>query len=184
MARGGSRQGKPGASICDPSAVLDSFDAIPDTCWLWTGASDRRGHGKVRTLNAEGRRSSTNAHRAVYLILVGPIPSDLQLDHLCRNPSCVNPGHMEPVTNDENQFRRRGCKPYCPAGHAMTEDNRVWRSGCFKCRTCIRERDNAYKRRTVAERREATRVANRRYYEANRERLKEAQRGRREAVRG
>lgn len=45
------------------------------------------------------------AHRVIYERIVGPVPVDLQLDHLCRNKRCVNPGHLEVVTNAENQQR-------------------------------------------------------------------------------
>lgn len=50
------------------------------------------------------------AHRAVYDEIVGPIPYGLTLDHLCANPPCVNPAHMEPVTPGEN--RKRGGSPH------------------------------------------------------------------------
>jgi hypothetical protein len=41
---------------------------------------------------------------------VGPIPSGMQIDHLCRNTLCVNPDHMEVVTNAENGRRGAGAK--------------------------------------------------------------------------
>jgi hypothetical protein len=47
------------------------------------------------------------AHRFAYLEFVGPIPDGLVLDHLCRNKKCVNPDHLEPVTNAENLRRGR-----------------------------------------------------------------------------
>jgi hypothetical protein len=45
------------------------------------------------------------AHRFAYELLVGPIPEDLELDHLCRVRHCVNPAHLEPVTHLENILR-------------------------------------------------------------------------------
>lgn len=62
-------------------------------CWVWQGALDRDGYGRI---GYEGRTFA--AHRISYRQWVRPIPSWLQLDHLCRNPSCVNPAHLEAVT--------------------------------------------------------------------------------------
>jgi hypothetical protein len=76
----------------------------PDGCWEWTGAMSRAtGYGKA-TMN--GR--SDGAHRIMYELIVGPIPTGLDLDHLCRNRICVNPAHLEPVTRSENVRRGIG----------------------------------------------------------------------------
>jgi hypothetical protein len=66
------------------------------------------------------------AHRVVYEILVGPIPSGLQLDHICSVPWCVNPDHLEPVTAKENT--RRG----------STGQNMVAKISCHcgECKVC------------------------------------------------
>ena len=75
---------------------------IPDErdCWQWKGAESGNGYGKV---SISGRMKM--AHRAIYEILIGPIPEGLVLDHLCRNRGCCNPLHMEPVTVQENTRR-------------------------------------------------------------------------------
>lgn len=77
-------------------------DKNPDGsgCWIWTGALTTNGYGQVRW----GDRT-LRAYRLVYELLVGPIPDGLQLDHLCRNRRCVNPAHLEPVTQWENWAR-------------------------------------------------------------------------------
>jgi hypothetical protein len=73
-------------------------------CWLWTGALDRDGYGRV-TVNGQGGKM---AHRIAYELAVGPIPEGLTLDHsVCGVTRCVNPAHMEPVTNAENARRAR-----------------------------------------------------------------------------
>lgn len=72
-------------------------------CWVWQWAKDANGYGKKRH---DGHMRM--AHRVYYELRHGPIPDDLPLDHLCRNPSCVNPDHLEPVTNAENL--RRGTR--------------------------------------------------------------------------
>jgi hypothetical protein len=45
------------------------------------------------------------AHRVAYEQFVGTVPDGLELDHLCENKACVNPGHLEPVTRSENVRR-------------------------------------------------------------------------------
>lgn len=105
-----------------------------DGCWLWTGGKSSAGYG---TFNMGDDRYDY-AHRISYRLHVGPIPQGLVLDHLCSNPACVNPAHLEAVTQRENT--RRGflrLRPTCPRGHvhdAQTKD------GHRKCRQCVRER--------------------------------------------
>lgn len=70
-------------------------------CWLWQGHLDRHGYG---TICIDGRTSG--AHRVAYAAWRGPIPVGLEIDHLCREPRCVNPEHLEPVTRLENMRRR------------------------------------------------------------------------------
>ena len=77
---------------------------LPTGCIEWTGRCDARwGYSRFR-VNGQ----MTYGHRAAYEMVRGPIPDGLVLDHLCRNPPCVNPGHLEPVTDLENI--RRGEK--------------------------------------------------------------------------
>lgn len=111
----------------------------PNTgCWLWLGSLDRGGYGKLA--------SGAIAHRVVYEQHKGPIPEGRQLDHLCRQRSCVNPDHLEPVTRRENVIRgnvSRGAdrtgKPFCKHGHALTPENTYTGRGWDECRVCRRE---------------------------------------------
>lgn len=73
-----------------------------DTCWIWFGAQNGKGYGSFRT-----GATHVLPHRFSYELLVGPIPAGLQIDHLCFTPRCVNPKHLEPVTNKINCSRRR-----------------------------------------------------------------------------
>ena len=112
-------------------------------CWLWAGALNSKGYGNVRI---NGRNHL--AHRVSYTMHKGPIPSGLELDHLCRVTSCVNPDHLEAVTHQENC--RRGdagkicgawqrAKTHCPQGHAYAGDNLFFQHGGRRaCRACSR----------------------------------------------
>jgi hypothetical protein len=88
--------------------IYSRIDRDPSGCWLWRGAKDQKGYGTAR-FPVNGVNRVGNVHRIVYEIEHGPIPKGLTLDHLCRNPSCVNPKHLEPVTYSENI--RRGQSP-------------------------------------------------------------------------
>lgn len=70
-------------------------------CWDWAGTHDRLGYARV---GVTGSRS-VPAHRALYELLVEPIPDGLVLDHRCRNRGCVNPSHLDVVTQQENVQR-------------------------------------------------------------------------------
>jgi len=62
-------------------------------CWLWLHTKDSKGYGRF------GYKYKTYmAHRASYEFFVDTIPNGLVIDHLCRNTSCVNPKHLEPVS--------------------------------------------------------------------------------------
>jgi len=75
-------------------------------CWIWQGAVTNGGYGSVSVIGQKGKP----AHRAMYEVLVGVIPSGKELDHLCRVKLCVNPQHLEVVTKTENMRRRPATK--------------------------------------------------------------------------
>src|ERR1700744_2049046 len=90
-------------------------------CWEWQPQSrDRHGYGRT-WINGK----VVLAHRAVYELALGPIPDGLTLDHLCSNPPCVNPWHLDPVSMLENILRGRnhGHETHCPLGHPYSGPN-------------------------------------------------------------
>lgn len=116
--------------------------AVGDECWTWTASGNGQGYGKFY---ASGK--PVYAHRYAYELLVGRIPEGLSLDHLCRNPGCVNPDHLEPVTHAENlkrgdHFTRNAArlKTHCKHGHEFTAENTyiIPSTGSRHCRTCRR----------------------------------------------
>lgn len=117
-----------------------------DGCWEWTGSiCPSTGYGR---LLVRGRRFM--AHRYAYELLVGEIPDGLQIDHLCRVRTCVNPDHLEPVTLGENVLRGAGItaqnarKTHCKRGHPFDDENTYWpphRPGTRWCRECRRMHD-------------------------------------------
>ena len=125
-----------------PEKVAAKIMPVEDGCWLWTASLRLNGYGQMQW---DGKNHG--AHRLVYELLVGPIPPGLEVDHLCRVRSCVNPDHMEPVTHQENSARGlRGRlstpKTHCPRNHPYSRENLYVHptSGAPVCRACKKAR--------------------------------------------
>lgn len=118
-------------------------------CWEWQGAKIT-GYGHFW---AEDK--GVIAHRWLYEQIHGPVPKGFELDHLCRNRSCVNPAHLEIVTRKENCRRgddgiHQRLRTHCPQGHPYNKENTYICNTTTKtpqrlCRTCRRERYQAKK---------------------------------------
>lgn len=134
------------------------FDVQDDGCWIWSAGKDRDGYGRFWVAE---RKNNVCAHRFAYQQAVGDLPDEMELDHLCRNPSCVNPDHLEVVTTVENLQRGVGTNGYtaCKAGHEYVDGSFTWRynaKGVYRsCRECERRYARDYQRRLRAQRREA-----------------------------
>ncbi|GGH34102.1 HNH endonuclease [Microbacterium album] len=95
-------------------------------CWLWTAATTY-GYGRF----AITKRQMIGAHRFAWETVNGPVPDGMVIDHLCRIRLCVNPAHMEVVTNGENVLRGEGLsalnarKTHCKNGHEFTPENTI-----------------------------------------------------------
>jgi hypothetical protein len=129
-------------SLASPRpSLMDRFFKFVEQdgeCWRWTGLISVDGYGRIGI-----DRVPRGAHRVAYELLRVEIPAGLHLDHLCRNRACVNPWHLEPVTNRVNVLRgashvaRQAAQTACVRGHEFTAENTVVDSrGHRGCRTC------------------------------------------------
>lgn len=116
-------------------------------CWEWVGTKYPNGYGYF----THGR-SRRMAHRVTWeLWHERELPTSLVVDHLCRNPGCVNPQHLEAVSQSTNV--RRGSSVCaqrtariesgeCHRGHDVTRPDAWWTSpdgSERKCAACMRE---------------------------------------------
>jgi hypothetical protein len=137
--------GKPGV-YTDP---IDRFVVKVDfgeECWDYTAGIDKDGYGQFSGPGGE----SVKAHRFAWEAFVGPIPPGMMPDHLCRNRRCVNPDHLEIVTNRVNVLRGESFaavnarKTHCIRGHEFTpETTRLTSKGHRQCRICRRANERA-----------------------------------------
>lgn len=145
LATTASRSAGPPSRYRTPAEAIAGRTVRDGDCLRWTGYIRPDGYVQIKT----GAGSTKYAHRLVYELTHGPIPNGLQIDHLCRVRDCVNPDHLEAVTQQENLARkparardgkpRRASATHCRKGHEMTPENTYWWRDQRRCRTCMRE---------------------------------------------
>lgn len=111
-----------------------------EECWNWTAAKHGQGYGLIKKGD-----TSVRAHRISVLMSGREIPDGYNVDHLCRNTSCVRPDHLEVVTSKENTLRGNGItaqearQTHCKREHEFTPENTRTDSGnhrhCLSCET-------------------------------------------------
>lgn len=128
---------------------------LPDTetgCWNWQLSCGSHGYPQGCMTAATGEKVSL-AHRLSYLAANLEIPAGYDIDHLCRNRRCVNPSHLEAVTQHANRSRQFGidCAAHhltadgCPKGHGPYRNV----SGRAVCPACARDRNARYSARKM-----------------------------------
>lgn len=150
LVRTGRRPTEPIVRLSPAQRFATHVRPGPVGCLLWTGSTG--GDGRYGSFSIGGKL--VRAHRWAYEQEHGPIPDGLVLDHLCRVTLCVNPAHLEPVTQRENVLRGEApsalnaVKTHCDKGHPLDGDNLVTRKdGGRQCRACTREIARAATRR-------------------------------------
>lgn len=119
--------------------LASRIKVLPSGCWRWTGTIGYWDYGQI------GHKGKIyRAHRVVYIAIKGP--TALPLDHLCRRKWCVNPDHLEPVSNRTNVLRGHGVaarnakKICCQRGHRLSGENLRLKRGRYgflrTCRQC------------------------------------------------
>lgn len=106
-----------------PLRFMNKIEFAGD-CWIWIGAKNNKGYGHI---GVNGK--TILAHRFSYSFQYGGIPKGMTLDHQCRNRSCVNPYHLKPMTQKQNNLLGIGPtainskKTHCIHGHSLSGDN-------------------------------------------------------------
>ena len=129
---------------------------LAQRCWIdYSLKPSTQGYSQI-SRRVDGQKKLWLGHRLAYETLIGPIPTELVIDHLCRNRRCYNPYHLETVTNSENVKRGDPGKylkdrTHCPYGHEYTPENiKPSKDGSRRCRECHRRNNRETMRKRYA----------------------------------
>lgn len=125
--------------------IFNKYKILESGCWEWQKGKTKAGYGQV-TLS--GKRQY--AHRVMYVLFYGEIEIGKIVDHICNNPSCINPKHLQAISQLDNTIRsqiaipaKNKRKTHCKNGHEFTLENTYTRQranrnierDCMACRT-------------------------------------------------
>lgn len=118
-------------------APNDLVRPVPGDCAIWTRSLSPQGYPSQISINGQLVRVG----RWTYEHYVAPLSTDRVPDHLCRVRACINPLHVEAITDRENVARGIGIsarnrqKTHCPKGHPLVAVNRPERKR--HCPICV-----------------------------------------------
>jgi hypothetical protein len=99
--------------------IYNKYYTDANGCFIWFGTLNNKGYAQFHY-----RGKTRLVHMVHYLLVKGEYNGELDLDHKCTTPSCVNPDHLEPVTHKVNNLRGwSGDESVCKNGHPRTEEN-------------------------------------------------------------
>lgn len=129
---------------------VDKSGLNPDypDCWEWT-SNKAKGYGMF-SRKRDGKSKNVQTHRYIWEKVNGQIPDGLHVCHICNNPPCVRPDHLEVGTRSHNMRyavlygnNKQSRKTHCVQGHPFDETNTKWRLSrrtglpSRQCRACM-----------------------------------------------
>lgn len=156
--------------------IRESSTVSRSGCWEWNLSLDGDGYGSIKVAGRARRAARTS-----YEVFVDDIPEGMVVHQTCQNRACVNPDHLETITNRDQfargksdplknfaaYYERRRAATHCPNGHPWDEENTRHTGVQRVCRACLRE--GMRTRREDDDFRAAERERERELYENNRE---------------
>lgn len=116
-----------------------------DSCWNWTASKDKYGYG-MWNYRTSKKQQFMRAHRFAFLLSHGQLTPGKEINHICKNTSCVNSKHLEELTREEHMRKTPGTYGYkwghrskCEKGHPLKGKNLMpfaLKRGFRKCREC------------------------------------------------
>lgn len=134
-------------TIAQAQHFANNFVVLENGCWQWLKRKDKDGYGQVYFTKNQPKPKAMIAHRVAYWLVGNKFTPGLVLDHLCRNRACVNPAHLEEVTNLTNLTRgsrKAGTATHCLRGHERQSNTYVSPKGARSCRPCNTIASNKY----------------------------------------
>jgi hypothetical protein len=99
----------------DLAKLLSKYNETETGCWQWTGYKNHLGYGRANVTLERGKAKLMAVHRLAWMHHCGPVPAGQVVMHICDNPACINPAHLQLGTQADNlaDMRAKGRHPFC-----------------------------------------------------------------------